>query len=260
MKSFLTIGTLLLCIYCKAQTIDRAHLRCDYLMRICTDTTRSDTYAQEHTWLKVGRNASAFASEQHFTYDSLWCLNSAAARNAINLRPSRNLTCTIYKHYANGTIEATDKFGAAAYQYTEELPRFDWALLDDTKNILGYECRKATATFRGRDYTAWYAPDIAVSDGPWKLCGLPGLILEAYDDKGHYHFVAIGLRQISEDIVKLPRKYLTVSRAEHMEAYKRFLRNPLAAFAAKGITATSIDGEPLPMPEKQLAYDLIEKE
>lgn len=35
-----------------------------------------------------------------------------------------------------------------------------------TKEILGYECGEAKTTFRGRNYTAYYAKDLPVSNGP----------------------------------------------------------------------------------------------
>ena len=48
--------------------------------------------------------------------------------------------------------------------------------------------------FRGRLYTAWYYPDIPLPIGPWKLQGLPGIILEAYDAEAFFHavFQAVG--------------------------------------------------------------------
>lgn len=66
--------------------------------------------------------------------------------------------------------------------YTKEVtPHIDWKLSKDIKKIGKFTCKKATAFFRGREYTAWYTPEIPVPFGPWKLQGLPGLILEAYD-------------------------------------------------------------------------------
>lgn len=63
----------------------------------------------------------------------------------------------------------------------EKTPNIMWSLKPETKNIGKFNCKKATALFRGRNYTAWYSPEIPLPYGPWKLQGLPGLILEAYD-------------------------------------------------------------------------------
>ena len=64
----------------------------------------------------------------------------------------------------------------------EKKHQFKWNLSNETKKIGSFLCYKATTTFRGRHYIAWYSPDIPLSFGPWKLQGLPGLILEAYDE------------------------------------------------------------------------------
>ena len=59
----------------------------------------------------------------------------------------------------------------------------DWKLQPETKNIGNFKAHKATTKFRGRKYTAWYTLEVPLPYGPWKLQGLPGLILEAYDEK-----------------------------------------------------------------------------
>ena len=65
-----------------------------------------------------------------------------------------------------------------------------WELLDETKNINSFSCQKAIGNFRGRTYTVWFTNDIPVSLGPWKLNGLPGLILEATDSLNQFQFFA----------------------------------------------------------------------
>jgi GLPGLI family protein len=63
----------------------------------------------------------------------------------------------------------------------EDLPNIAWSISEETKDIGDFKCQKATAAFRGRDYTAWFTTNVPLPYGHWKLHGLPGLILEAYD-------------------------------------------------------------------------------
>ena len=85
--------------------------------------------------------------------------------------------------------------------YTEPAPRQAWKLSTiatstegtETQTILGHKCQRATCRFRGRDFVAWFAPDIPVRCGPWKFQGLPGLILKVYDTDGLYSFEAVGI-------------------------------------------------------------------
>lgn len=65
------------------------------------------------------------------------------------------------------------------YLVADNLPEIKWNLkYKETKKIGKYNCKKATATFRGTDIEAYYTPEIPVSIGPYKFKGLPGLILE----------------------------------------------------------------------------------
>ena len=65
---------------------------------------------------------------------------------------------------------------------------FDWQLVEGDSIVCGYLCHKAQTTFRGRTWTAWYTLDLPYNDGPWKLCGLPGLILHAQDSTRQFIF------------------------------------------------------------------------
>lgn len=72
----------------------------------------------------------------------------------------------------------------------EEIPSQNWTIENETKNILGYTCRRAFTFFRGRKYIAWFTKEIPILYGPWKLNGLPGLILEVNDSDNFFRFLA----------------------------------------------------------------------
>jgi GLPGLI family protein len=75
----------------------------------------------------------------------------------------------------------------------EILKPIAWKILPQTRKFGEYTCQKARATIRGRTYTAWFTKQIAISTGPWKLYGLPGLILEAEDDTHEVKFAFTSL-------------------------------------------------------------------
>ena len=81
-------------------------------------------------------------------------------------------------------------FVSKKHDWTEETtPDFNWTKVDEKKIINNLICYKATCSFRGRNYTAWYSPEIQNDFGPWKFGGLSGLILEVYDSENQVHFL-----------------------------------------------------------------------
>lgn len=91
----------------------------------------------------------------------------------------------------------------------EDLPEIKWVTHNEKKVILGYETQKATTQFRGRDYEVWFTQAIGIYDGPWKLSGLPGLILEVKTKDGFLEFEAyeINLNMEYSVIENLKNKY-----------------------------------------------------
>ena len=64
----------------------------------------------------------------------------------------------------------------------DSLPKPKWIIFKkESKKINNFQCYKATTIFRGSKITAYYTPEIPIGSGPFKLKGLPGLILEAYN-------------------------------------------------------------------------------
>lgn len=66
-----------------------------------------------------------------------------------------------------------------AYIVRDDWVVIDWEIENKFRDIAGFHCQKATGKFRGRTYKVWFTTEIPVPYGPWKLFGLPGLIVKA---------------------------------------------------------------------------------
>lgn len=95
-----------------------------------------------------------------------------------------------------------EKINSDTYIVSENIPKINWKLEDEiTKKIDRYTCYKATANFRGRNYTAWYSLDYPIQMGPWKFNGLPGLIMEIYDDTNRYYWGVMQIKFTNDEVV-----------------------------------------------------------
>ena len=77
------------------------------------------------------------------------------------------------------------------YEGYEPTPDITWTLTDDTLTVSGYLCQQAMATFRGLEWHVWYTEEIPSSAGPWRLRGLPGLIVEAKSEAHTFRLVEL---------------------------------------------------------------------
>lgn len=134
----------------------------------------------------------------------------------------------IFRSVPEGVMTVYDKAGALEFgYYTEPLGEIQWEIGDSTKNVLGYECVMATANYHGRDWTVWFSPELPMQEGPWKLTGLPGLILEATESTGQHGFVATGLEssnQIIYPIYPYPQ-YDKMSRKDILRQMRNYRDN-----------------------------------
>lgn len=152
----------------------------------------------------------------------------------------------VFKNFPRqGTLVYTDKIIKDAFKYEEDMPQFEWTLLKGDTVIAGYQCQKATGTLRGRMWTAWYSPDIPIQDGPWKLGGLPGLILGAADSSGLYSFYCTGIERGNDKPITLPKEqYIDCSPEELQSVYNDYYsQGTLYLEKVLGIPATKIARE-----------------
>lgn len=140
----------------------------------------------------------------------------------------------------------------------------DWSINAETKVIGGFTCNKATGNFAGRQYVAWYCPEIAVKAGPWKLHGLPGLILEASDTKEQVKFELQSLYNLNDVSIELPNGAKPVSKKEFRKMEESFTQNPMAVINTMlgngensnvSIAKTNGEGIPIKTPVKKNGFN-----
>lgn len=95
----------------------------------------------------------------------------------------------------NELVENTseENFLNKTYSITDNNEDIKWTITKEEKNFNNILCKKATADFRGRKYTAWFTEKYPISAGPWKFHGLPGLILYIQDNTGSYKWQLVNI-------------------------------------------------------------------
>lgn len=99
----------------------------------------------------------------------------------------------VYTDYATNTLTVAERLKGETFIYGDTIANIDWQLTGEHKTIGSFNCQKAVGAFRGRTYDAWFTPEIPLPYGPWKLSGLPGLILEATTQDGELSFLFEGI-------------------------------------------------------------------
>ena len=143
----------------------------------------------------------------------------------------------------------------------QTIPNLNWILVNENKTINNFKCQKATTSFRGRNYVAWFTREIPVSNGPWKLQGLPGLILEASTDdhKFNYEPLSIEIPAKSISAIKPPEIGEKINVKEYINIMKskleELIRQLKLASTQRGASMEFSFGANSKMQPQELNYD-----
>lgn len=159
---------------------------------------------------------------------------------------------TTYKNVKERTYSVDKEFMGKEFLVQDSLPKLEWKMESETKQIGGYTCYKATAVkpvsqsdfrnFRPKKeeakkdekekttnlmdsfempkevtITAWYAPEIPINQGPENYWGLPGLILEVSDGKTVILCSKVVLNAKEKVAIKPSTKGKVISQKEYDE-------------------------------------------
>lgn len=169
-------------------------------------------------------------------------------------------------------LESTEFFGKN-FLISDEMEMPKWELGSETKQIGEYVCYKATLTkdadpldwtnMRRRNddkkkdeakkdstntvkisediempkqitITAWYTPQIPVSNGPGEYWGLPGLILEVNQGRTTILCTEIVMNPADKEEIEQPTKGEEITRKEYTETITKKMEEMRANFRGRG--------------------------
>jgi len=164
----------------------------------------------------------------------------------------------VYKNVSAGKSIEERELGSKTFLITDSIKNQKWKLVNETKEILGYSCRKAVTTIEVRrggartittnnsggttvdtsaqrtptmvkqEVVAWFATDIASPTGPESYIGLPGAILQLDVDNGLTVIKATEVKTTANTKdLKEPKKGKKVTREE-------FTKIMMEAFGGQG--------------------------
>lgn len=213
--------------YLSSQQVNRFIYELNYK----EDSTSMD-YKRERMCLDVDNIEYIFQSYDRFKLDSLYNLNSNKDYEEIG-----NILYKIKRKANKNTFLITEVQGAVRYTF-DDIVALNWSITDRKKSDdLGNQLQKAEVFFRGRKWIAYFNPEIPLNVGPYKFYGLPGLIVEIYDEKKDYNFKLIGNYKVSRKDIDIPSsryvdKDLKVSKTKFLQIMEEYKNDPARDFKA----------------------------
>ena len=190
--------------------------------------------------LQIGNRTGKFYDYSSYQTDSVIqtdCTDKII--ESYKLREQRNaffFDQTIYQNFPKGKMSVYSVITPNFYTYEEDRNLIKWTMDEGEDSICGYKCLCAHGDYGGRTWIVKYAPEIPSPNGPWKLTGLPGLILDARDSEGIHHFYAVAFRRSAADIVPLDNKSrISTNREKFIQTKNKFEENPIGNIPPESI-------------------------
>jgi GLPGLI family protein len=238
MKKIYTVLFLIIAIGVFAQN------RFFYEYRFISDSTNKADVKTELMLLDIDKNGSSYYSRDKFIADSTSKadLEKQLKLNSGNINISRSdkpgqVSYKVTKRYPDFKTYLFTKVSSDSYK-VEEDQKPEWKILPDKQKIGAYNAQKATTSFGGREWTAWFTTELPFQDGPYKFYGLPGLIVKIEDKTGSHSMTLIGNKTITLTADKEPElpqgmqiygmggKDIEINKSQFKKVWKAYVNDP----------------------------------
>lgn len=225
----------LIILNCTLTYAQKADLEVVYYFKYNSDSLNKSNFIQTNMTLLCNKNKSIYfnpAMVEYFKYlDQQSKTMDVNNIKVDNITPIPTIRHNVWKE--NNTITATIPLGMYSYSFKE--PVLEWELLDESKDIQGMHCKLAKTNTENDTFYAWYAPEIPISDGPFRFKGLPGLIVEAHNKGNTIQFLVASIKKSDKEIEKMERALTTdlLDKKDFFKAREKWLKHPFNSNLSK---------------------------
>lgn len=221
--------------------------RFTYEYKFIPDSTNRSEVIKEVMLLDIDKNGSTYYSWDKFQQDSIRTAEFEkqikSGSTNLNIKQTTNKGVVGYKvtkQYPDFKTHLLTSLIQDSYKILED-QKPEWKIYPDKQKVGNYDGQKATTSFGGREWTAWFSTDLPFQDGPYKFYGLPGLIVKITDKSGDFDMTLMGnktINNVNNDSEKgsenngnfkafgLQEKEIEVSEKQYKKVWKDYLSDP----------------------------------
>jgi GLPGLI family protein len=182
------------------KSIDILKFRASYTFNYKTNEEQPDYKETDLMFLDIGDENSKFYSYSQFARDSI---RDSGVKQGLSMyeitenmkKKKKGIRNIVYTFTNENKFHVFENF-VKDYYYIEQRILPKWEISQDIKEIAGYKCQKAITNYLGRDWIVYFTTEIPIHQGPWKLWGLPGLIVEATESNMYFTYKLNGFEKI----------------------------------------------------------------
>lgn len=246
----------------KMVTVDTSVVECIYHYSVI-DRDLQDMREYD-VIMEIGDSICKYEDYNAFRLDSVFAsIGYDKVTNRLFYNLSRRYDCTstesLMENLSSNNLEFYGRVFIDNFVYQESIPNMNWTLSDSTKEVCGNLCHMATCEFRGYKWIVFYS-EIPQSVGPWKLNGLPGLILEAKTEDNDHRFSAIAIRKSHSPIKYAKRDYFKTTRKKYNKSLSEYRTNPGKLLSNTPFAPKDAKGNAVPIAKRKLFFNPLEKE
>lgn len=201
-------------------------------------------YSKDILVLEINKDSNVFLSNDYIVTDSLNNLN----------KDNQSFAYPKFKNVveylqSDSSFNFINNLSMNYYQFNTKR-EISWKVVNEKKKIGNFDVSKAITKYGGRNWTAWYCTDIPLPYGPYVFYGLPGLVLEIYDDEENFHFSFIQNKNYStelhsSDIIKnlFDDRKVDIKEKDWQKIQLNYYNNPIPEYKSGKAFMTKDSGE-----------------